>query len=59
MLTKKIGVDDDIGDTDAENIVAEYKDKEGKTKIFKKLKNKNNWLKILFFIMQIDREVRI
>lgn len=29
MLTKKIGVDDDVGDTDAENIVAEYKDQEG------------------------------
>lgn len=29
ILTKKIGVDDDIGDTDAENIVSEYKDQEG------------------------------
>lgn len=29
ILTKKIGVDDDVGDTDAENIVSEYKDQEG------------------------------
>ncbi|XP_013781493.1 hemocyte protein-glutamine gamma-glutamyltransferase isoform X3 [Limulus polyphemus] len=29
ILTKKIGVDDDIGDTDAEDITAQYKNKEG------------------------------
>lgn len=29
ILTKKVGVDDDVGENDAENIVEEYKDKEG------------------------------